>query len=222
MTPRAPVQQVLQGERVECRGQEAGRAADVYACGVHLYKMLFQRYPFEGTDAASMSLNIMSGNIVKPSFLVHPDIDSLLTRMLDANWQTRISVEEIMRHPAYLENLPSEVAVRPLNLTTRLRLCGGAAGWVSGCVRVAGREDERGALCRTAAGRCRASAGACRARRRLASSSRRRCRARRRRRRPRPRPRALALRSPRRRLNGRWRRQCRAELSLPWVFLCRV
>lgn len=149
------MQQVLQGERVECRGQEAGRAADVYACGVHLYKMLFQRYPFEGTDAASMSLNIMSGNIVKPSFLVHPDIDSLLTRMLDANWQTRISVEEIMGHPAYLENLPSEVAVRPLNFTTRLWLCGGAArcmgmrrcGWLGIDVSVAQAvQDGCGAL----------------------------------------------------------------------------
>ena len=105
------VQQLLQGEAVEHSGQAAGRAADVYAAGVHLYKMLFLRYPFDGKDAAEMSQNIVHGNVVKPNHPVHPEIEDLLGRMLQKDWRERISIDDIMQHPAYLENLPSEVAV---------------------------------------------------------------------------------------------------------------
>jgi serine/threonine protein kinase len=106
------VQQLLRGDPVHSTRQAAGRAADVYAVGVHLYKMLFLRYPFEGGDAAEMSQNILHGSIVKPSHPVHPEVEDLLGRMLCREWQERISVPDIMAHPAYLENLPSEVAVR--------------------------------------------------------------------------------------------------------------
>ena len=114
------MQQLLRGDSVHSQGQAAGRAADVYACGVHLYKMLFLRYPFDGADAAEMSQNIIQGRVVMPSHPVHPEIENLLERMLLADWATRISIGEIMKHPAYLENLPSEVAVRRRALSSTL------------------------------------------------------------------------------------------------------
>lgn len=104
--------QLLRGDPVHSSGQAAGRAADVYACGVHLYKMLFLRYPFDGTDAAEMSQNIIHGNIVRPNHAVHAEIEDLLGKMLNKEWQERITIAQIMQHPAYLENLPSEIAVR--------------------------------------------------------------------------------------------------------------
>jgi serine/threonine protein kinase len=110
------LQQVLQGEKLESLGQDGGRAADVYACGVHLFKMLFQRNPFDGSDAASMSLNIMRGNIAWPNIEIHREIVDLLVRMLDGESKTRISVPDIMSHVAFLENLPAEVEVRTSEL----------------------------------------------------------------------------------------------------------
>jgi serine/threonine protein kinase len=118
------VQQVLRGTRVEgCQAQAAGRAADVYACGVHLYKMLFLRYPFDGDNATSMSQNIVNGNIVKPNHAVHKEVWDLLEKMLDSEWETRISIDDIMRHRVYLENLPSEVAVCSLLVCELLGTC---------------------------------------------------------------------------------------------------
>ena len=128
----AHLQQVLRGERVESVGQEAGKAVDVYACGVHLYKMLFQRYPFDGEDAEAMSRNIMNGAIRQPREVMHGDpVWDLLTRMLDSNWQSRISIDNIMEHAAYLENLPSEVAVRfPRHGWTTCAMCAPLSRWL--------------------------------------------------------------------------------------------
>jgi serine/threonine protein kinase len=90
---------------------EGGRAADVYACGVHLFKMLFKQYPFGGRNAVELAMNIMQRDIMWPNIEIDNEITDLLTRMLERRWELRITIPEIMRHPAYLENLPAEIEV---------------------------------------------------------------------------------------------------------------
>jgi serine/threonine protein kinase len=104
------VQQVLQGGIIDCKDQRAGRAADVYACGVHLYKMLFLQYPFDGDSVETMSTNIISGNLIMPR-QDDAEVVNLLEHMLLWDWEQRITISEIKEHPVYLTNLPLEIEV---------------------------------------------------------------------------------------------------------------
>eukprot|EP01024_Parvocaulis_polyphysoides_P028437 TRINITY_DN2572_c0_g1_i1.p1 TRINITY_DN2572_c0_g1~~TRINITY_DN2572_c0_g1_i1.p1 ORF type:complete len:481 (+),score=74.29 TRINITY_DN2572_c0_g1_i1:102-1544(+) len=97
-----------------------GKAADVWSCGTMLYAMLFKKFPFFdskiGKDKPNQNLNkqqiqevvfkrIREASITIPES-VSPECVDLLTRMLDRNPNTRITVPEIMKHPWFMHGLP--------------------------------------------------------------------------------------------------------------------
>lgn len=106
----------------------------MYACGVHLHKMLFDMYPFGGATADQMVKNVLAGarSLVPPG---HEEFVPLIDRMLCKDWQQRISIDEIQQHPVYLKDLPPELEVHfglPSSLcavhpvVVSVRVCNGA------------------------------------------------------------------------------------------------
>ena len=82
----------------------------MYACGVHLYKMLFQRYPFDGETAEEMGRNILAGHLV-PQPCADAALIDLLENMLLWDCERRMTVAMIKAHPVFRANLPAEIAV---------------------------------------------------------------------------------------------------------------
>ncbi|OPJ75048.1 calcium/calmodulin-dependent protein kinase kinase 2 isoform A [Patagioenas fasciata monilis] len=97
----------------ETRKIFSGKALDVWAMGITLYCFVFGQCPF--MDERILSLH----NKIKTQTLEFPDqpevtdfLKDLITRMLDKNPETRISVPEIKLHPWVTKNgaelLPTE------------------------------------------------------------------------------------------------------------------
>ena len=149
----ACMQEVIQANNIGT--PEAGRAADVWACAVHFYKMLFGRLPFAGgADWRAVSTNIVHGNVLPPPpNAANAHILDLLERMFRVDRTQRISVPEIQRHPAFLASLPPEIAVRSPVACMSAWLPRAAAG---------GRREGLSALhaCRRGATGCQSSRAA--------------------------------------------------------------
>jgi serine/threonine protein kinase len=105
------MQELFKGPRSHDDARPAGHAADIYACGVLLYRMLFQRYPFKGEDAETMSRNIVSGNVVWPADAADQDLRGFIQSMLAPDWRQRPSIQQVKAHPVFRTNLPTELQV---------------------------------------------------------------------------------------------------------------
>jgi len=75
-------------------------SADIWGLGVLLYELLTNAVPYEAQtwDELVKEVNDPDYRIHFPSFF-SPELVELLTLMLDKNPETRISLEEIQRHP---------------------------------------------------------------------------------------------------------------------------
>jgi serine/threonine-protein kinase SRK2 len=94
-----------------------GKAADVWSCGVHLYVMLVGAYPFDDPNDQGniprIVQNITRANYSWPHNLrLSASVKDLVDRILVPEAERRITIEHIMKHPWYLQNLPDELRVR--------------------------------------------------------------------------------------------------------------
>lgn len=80
----------------------SGPAVDVWSSGVMLFAMLCGRVPFNDTNVSILYQQIRRGVKQLPEYLT-ADARDLLSRMLDTNPKTRITVKEILSH-SWLRN----------------------------------------------------------------------------------------------------------------------
>ena len=118
------IQELFQGPRAQGEARPAGHAADIYACGVLLYRMTFQRYPYKGDNADVMVRNIMRGDIVWPAEAKDDELRLFIQSMLAPDWRRRPSIAQVKAHAVFRSNLPTELQVRSLSLRqARYKLC---------------------------------------------------------------------------------------------------
>lgn len=152
-TPAYLAPEVVQATRVNTYD---GKKSDVWSCGVMLYIMLAGAcvchllaspashllllgcYPFErAEDRAQPGCNmqrtiqrIVSVDYIMPTS-VSPEAQDLLRKLLVADPQSRLSVEEVLAHPWYTTGLPdgvlemNNVTQEPIEVQVRLVACGG-------------------------------------------------------------------------------------------------
>lgn len=75
-----------------------GAKVDIWSCGVILYVFNAGYLPFNDTNLMVMYRKIYKGEFRVPKW-TSPDLDCLLSRLLDTNPETRITVDEILRDP---------------------------------------------------------------------------------------------------------------------------
>ncbi|CAN1196888.1 CBL-interacting protein kinase 2 [Linum perenne] len=106
-TPAYVAPEVLYG-----RGYD-GAKADIWSCGVILYVMLAGYLPFHDANTIVMYRKASNADYKLPTWFV-PEVRELLSRMLDPNPDTRITISEIMDDPWFRKRSDSQ----SLNTTT--------------------------------------------------------------------------------------------------------
>ena len=79
-----------------------GFAVDIWTTGIILYGMICGYLPFEERDNKSLFKKIVKCKVVYPKYISN-NAQSLLKRILVANPDMRITLDEIKQHPFYLE-----------------------------------------------------------------------------------------------------------------------
>ncbi|KAK7318809.1 hypothetical protein RJT34_03516 [Clitoria ternatea] len=74
-----------------------GAKVDIWSCGVVLFVLMAGYLPFHDTNVMAMYKKIYKGQFRCPRWF-SPELVKLLTRLLDTNPQTRISIPEIMEN----------------------------------------------------------------------------------------------------------------------------
>ncbi|CAL0306462.1 unnamed protein product [Lupinus luteus] len=74
-----------------------GAKVDIWACGVVLFVLMAGYLPFQDQNVVAMYRKIYKGSFRCPRWFT-PEITKLLSRLLDTNPQTRISIPEIMEY----------------------------------------------------------------------------------------------------------------------------
>ncbi|OMO67750.1 hypothetical protein COLO4_30006 [Corchorus olitorius] len=109
-------------EVISRRGYD-GYKADIWSCGVVLYVLLAGYLPFHDSNLMEMYRKIGKGEFKFPNWFT-PEVRRLLSKILDPNPSTRISMDKIMENSWFrkglspnLELLDAEVKeVAPLNV----------------------------------------------------------------------------------------------------------
>ncbi|KAF5830357.1 Snf1-like ser/thr protein kinase [Dunaliella salina] len=105
-------------EVIQTTGNYDGKLADIWSCGVMLYVMLFGQYPFEspaqGGVPSHQRVQVMMNRILAmqwnmPSDVhISPECRDLLSKLLVANPQKRLTMQQMSEHPWFLQNLPPD------------------------------------------------------------------------------------------------------------------
>lgn len=85
-----------------------GLKADIWSCGVVLYAMVCGFLPFEDQNISELYEKIRKGIYVEPIWLSDKAKD-LIKHVLDANPDTRFSIEDIKNHP-WMKNSPAFIS----------------------------------------------------------------------------------------------------------------
>lgn len=72
--------------------------ADVWACGIVLYKMTTGVFPFRGNSETDLFKKITSAKIEFPSFLSQ-NVKSLISHLLKPDPNHRLAIQEAKLHP---------------------------------------------------------------------------------------------------------------------------
>lgn len=81
-----------------------GAKTDVWSCGIILYVMIAGYFPFYDQNLMLMYKKIYKGEFRCPKWM-SPDVKRILSRLLDINPATRITIEEIIRDPWFRKGL---------------------------------------------------------------------------------------------------------------------
>jgi len=82
-----------------CQGGEFhGRDCDVWAMGCSLYCFIFGKVPFLGPNTLQTYNQIVSKEL-EFTRVVNPSLENLFRRILDKNPRTRITINELKKHP---------------------------------------------------------------------------------------------------------------------------
>jgi len=88
----------------------AGPEVDVWSCGVILYALLCGSLPFDDENIPNLFKKIRGGIYVLPSFLSE-QVRDLISKMLVTDPLSRITVDEIRKHPWFLTKIPKYIAL---------------------------------------------------------------------------------------------------------------
>ncbi|KAG8067475.1 hypothetical protein GUJ93_ZPchr0005g14311 [Zizania palustris] len=90
-----------------------GAMADVWSCGVILFVLLAGYLPFSDSNLMDMYKKISKGEYKSPSWF-SLDVRKLLSRLLDPNPKTRITIDKIVEHPWFkIGYKPAAMAAQP-------------------------------------------------------------------------------------------------------------
>lgn len=88
----------------------AGPEVDIWSCGVIVYALLCGSLPFDDDSIPYLFRKIKGGIYILPSYLSDMSRD-LIAKMLVTDPLKRITIEEIRRHPWFLDQLPRYLAI---------------------------------------------------------------------------------------------------------------
>lgn len=87
----------------------AGPEVDIWSCGVIVYALLCGTLPFDDESIPYLFRKIKGGIYILPSYLSDSSRD-LISKMLVTDPLKRISIDEIRKHPWFLQQLPRYLA----------------------------------------------------------------------------------------------------------------
>jgi len=88
-------------------------AIDMWSLGCVLYLILTNKQPFDGDDSVQLFTNISHAKYsfpTDPGCILSPDAKNLINRLLDVNPNTRITAEEVLKHPWLNNNSPPSLS----------------------------------------------------------------------------------------------------------------
>ncbi|KAG8367579.1 hypothetical protein BUALT_Bualt16G0086700 [Buddleja alternifolia] len=88
-----------------------GAKADIWSCGVILYVLLAGFLPFQDDNIMSMYRKIYRGDFKCPPWL-SPESRKLITKMLDPNPNTRITIAKIMSSSWFKKSIPKGLRIK--------------------------------------------------------------------------------------------------------------
>lgn len=95
-------------EVIKSKGYD-GAKADIWSCGVILYVLLAGYLPFHDANLISLYRKITKAEYKCPNWFL-PEVRKLVSKMLDPNPSTRISIEKIMENPWFRKGFNPKAA----------------------------------------------------------------------------------------------------------------
>jgi serine/threonine protein kinase len=102
-------------------GGFSGKMTDIWSAGVTLYVFIFGKLPFMAANVPLIYAAIAEDPLTFPAPL-SPELNDLLTRMLDKNPSTRISIDDIKTHAWTTQNGTNPLVAFPMTLTSELKV----------------------------------------------------------------------------------------------------
>uniref|UniRef100_A0A0E0JFE3 non-specific serine/threonine protein kinase n=1 Tax=Oryza punctata TaxID=4537 RepID=A0A0E0JFE3_ORYPU len=106
-------------EIINKRGYD-GAKADIWSCGVILFVLLAGYLPFHDSNLMEMYRKISKGDVKFPQWFT-TDVRRLLSRLLDPNPNTRITVEKLVEHPWFKKGYKPAVMLAQPNDSNNLK-----------------------------------------------------------------------------------------------------
>ena len=103
-----------------------GAKVDVWSCGVVLFVLAAGYLPFNDPNMMSMYKKIYKGEYRCPKWMSQ-DLKRFISRLLDINPETRITVDEIVKDPWFVKG-----GFKPIKFHDEIDLKGGGGGEVEG------------------------------------------------------------------------------------------